>query len=74
MGVSSLSGTSWALIVVSAVVVATAAGCYLLARRLASERTERRARYNLYRISGGHLDAVETRVHDPATGAFHPTA
>ena len=43
MGVSSLSGTSWALIVVSAVVMATAAGCLLLGHRLASERAERRA-------------------------------
>ena len=43
MGVSSLSGTSWALIAVSAGIVAAAAGCWLLARRLASERAERRA-------------------------------
>jgi PAS domain S-box-containing protein len=43
MGVSSLSGTTWALIALCAVLLATAASCWLLARRLASERAERLA-------------------------------
>lgn len=43
MGVSSLSGTSWALVALSAVFVAAAGGSWLLARRLAGERAERRA-------------------------------
>jgi 3',5'-cyclic AMP phosphodiesterase CpdA len=33
-------------------------------------RPDRRARYNLYRIDGPGRFTVETRVHDPASGAF----
>jgi len=43
MGSSSLSGTYWALIGLSVVFVAAAGCCWLLARRLATERVERRA-------------------------------
>lgn len=43
MGVSSLSGTTWALIALSVLVVAAVAGCWSLVRRLAGERAERRA-------------------------------
>ncbi len=47
MGVSSVSGTSWALLALSVVVVVAAGGCWLLRRRLARERAERRATQRL---------------------------
>lgn len=65
MGPSSLSGTSWALIAACAVAALAAAGCVLLARRLAGERAERRASQRL-------LDLLSDVARDHAFWLLSP--
>lgn len=48
MGLSNLSGTSWGLIALAIVAAAAGSGCVLLARRLASERAERRTTQRIF--------------------------